>query len=189
VPAQSAPAPEAAPPAPAPSGTPVDEQLPPVDEQPDAPAEEPAETYQSPHADASGEIAAANAAAAALEVVEQIWPDVVRDVRVHNKTTQALLKSGVIPVDIQDTVVVLEVESDFVLTKLDQPQNRILIERVLSKHMGANYTIRCVVKEQSRNNPHQLREQIRTNRKDPLIRAAINIFDADIVAVEPNEGE
>ncbi|HEU4323032.1 MAG TPA: DNA polymerase III subunit gamma/tau [Roseiflexaceae bacterium] len=198
---QAVPAPE--PPAEAPphkSPVPIEELLPPVDEPAPlaaaAPEQEPAPAlaeaaapYQENHHDASGEIAAANAAAAALEQVEQVWPAVVKDVRVVNKMVYAALNSGVRPIDIQETCVVLEVETEFLMSKLDQSTTRTLIERVLGKHMGANYTIRCVVREQLRNNPHALREQIRINRKDPLIRAAINIFDADIVAVERNEGE
>ncbi len=194
-------APQPAPEAPPPRNTvPVEELLPPVDEPvaptPAAPEQVPAPAlaeaaapYQEDHHDASGEIAAANAAAAALEQVEQIWLAVVKDVRVVNKMVYAALNSGVRPIDVQETCVVLEVETEFLMSKLDQSTTRTLIERVLGKHMGAGYTIRCVVREQIRNNPHALREQIRINRKDPLIRAAINIFDADIVAVERNEGE
>jgi DNA polymerase-3 subunit gamma/tau len=133
------------------------------------------------------QIASENAAVAALEQVESIWPDVVRDVRVFDKMLQALLNSGVRPVDVQDDTIVLEVANEWLLTRLDMPKLRQTVERVLSKHMGANYKIRCVVEAQRSENPNVLREQIRDSRKDPHIKAAINIFDADIIAVKSND--
>ncbi len=137
----------------------------------------------------SGEgVAAANADAAALERIEGLWPAVVRDVRVHNKTLQALLNSGARPVDVKDDTLVLEVPSEWLMNQLEKPAMRRIVEEVLSKHMGAPFFIRCVVETQRRENPGALREQIRASRKDPLVRAALNIFDADIIAVEdPND--
>jgi DNA polymerase-3 subunit gamma/tau len=133
------------------------------------------------------EIAAANADVAIFEQIENVWPDVVRDVRVENKMVQALLNSGVRPLDVHDDVVVLEVDSEFLMSRLDQPKSRGIVEMVLSKWMGQPYRIQCVVKAQQRDNPQTLREQVRQIRKDKLIRAAMNIFDADIVAVERDD--
>ncbi len=133
-------------------------------------------------------MAAANADAAAFERIEGIWPAVVRDVRVHNKTLQALLNSGARPVDVKDNMLILEVPSEWLMNQIEKPAMRQIVEEVLSKHMGAPFSIRCVVEAQRRENPGALREQIRMSRKDPLVRAALNIFDADIIAVEdPNE--
>lgn len=135
------------------------------------------------HVDVSQE----NAAVVALERIEAAWPDVVRDVRVHDKMVYALLNSGVRPIDVENDVLVLEVASDFFLNKLNQPTTRATIERAVQKQSGFAYRIRCAVKEQHRENPNVLREQIRTSRKDPHVKAAINIFDAEIVAVETDE--
>jgi DNA polymerase-3 subunit gamma/tau len=155
---------------------------------------EPVANLQSPepvadHGDTRShdQIASENAAVAALEQVESIWPEVVRDVRVYDKMLQALLNSGVRPVDVQDDTVVLEVANEWLLNRLDMPKLRQTVERVLSKHMGAPYFIRCVVEAQRSENPNVLREQIRDSRKDPHVKAAINIFDADIIAVKPND--
>ncbi len=139
-------------------------------------------------AESSEGVAAANADAAALERIEVLWPAVVRDVRVHNKTLQALLNSGARPADVKDDTLVLEVPSEWLMNQLEKPAMRRIVEEVLSKHMGARFSIRCVVEAQRRENPGALREQIRASRKDPLVRAALNIFDADIIAVEdPND--
>jgi DNA polymerase III subunit gamma/tau len=129
----------------------------------------------------------ANAAAATLEQIEGIWPEVLRDVRVYDKTLQALLNSGVRPVDVKEQTIILEVANDWLIGRLEKPQLRQIVEKVLSKHMGASYFISCVVEAQRREHPNVLREQIRSSRKDPLVKAAINIFDADIVRVDEDE--
>jgi DNA polymerase-3 subunit gamma/tau len=132
-------------------------------------------------------VAAANADVAALEQIESIWHNITRDVRVHDKTLQALLNSGVRPVDVKDGTLILEVPSEWFIARLEKPAVRQIVEQVISKHMGTMFSIRCVVEAQRRENPGALREQIRATRKDPLVRAALNIFDADIIAVEdPN---
>ena len=59
-----------------------------------------------------------------------------------------------------------------------------MIELVLSKFIGANYRISCVAEAQHRESPNMRREQIRNSRKDPHVKAAINIFDADIIDIE-----
>ena len=140
-----------------------------------------------PPVEASEGVAAANADAAALEQIESIWHNITRDVRVHDKTLQALLNSGVRPVDVKDGTLILEVPSEWFVARLEKPAVRQIVEQVISKHMGTMFSIRCVVEAQRRENPGALREQIRATRKDPLVRAALNIFDADIIAVEdPN---
>jgi DNA polymerase-3 subunit gamma/tau len=129
----------------------------------------------------------ANADAAALEYVESIWPEVVRDVRVYDKTLQALLNSGVRPVDVRENTIILEVANEWLLGRLEKPNLRQTVEKVISKQMSGTYFISCVVEAQNRVNRNELREQIRDSRKDPLVKAAINIFDADIVGVENDE--
>jgi DNA polymerase III subunit gamma/tau len=153
-----------------------------------APAGPPAGAAPVDDAEVSGDgIASANADVAALEAIESVWPDVVRDVRVYDKTLQALLNSGVRPVDLKGNEVVLEVATDFLFKQLSKPALRQIVERVLAKHAGTNYAIRCVVEAQHRENPNTLREQIRNSRKDQHVKAAINIFDADIIAVKTEQ--
>lgn len=136
---------------------------------------------------ATPEVESANADAATLEHVEHIWPEVIRDVRIYDKTLQALLNSGVRPIDVRDKTIILEVATEWLLGRLEKPNLRQTVEKVVSKHMGSQFIISCTVENQQRSNPNILREQIRTSRKDPLVKAAINIFDAEILRVESNE--
>lgn len=177
--------PEAVAPAPEISATP---QFHNIDEAPALPsAAAPPQAEQSTAPVPEPDVESANADAATLEHVEHVWPEVIRDVRIYDKTLQALLNSGVRPVDVRDNTIILEVATEWLLGRLEKPNLRQTVEKVISKHMGNPFLISCVVENQQRVNPNVLREQIRNSRKDPLVKAAINIFDAEIVRVDPAE--
>ena len=140
-------------------------------------------------ANTSDEIASDNAAAALLEQIENGWEDVLQGIKARDRTLYVLLTSsgGVRPIDIKDDVIFFEVKNEWQVKKIEQPNPRRVIETVLSKFMGANYRISCVAEAQHREHPNVRREQIRNSRKDPHVKAAINIFDADIIDVEQNQ--
>jgi DNA polymerase-3 subunit gamma/tau len=180
-------APPAEPPAPA--------ELPPAEEPPAPPPLEPEPEAAVPAAqgaalaDDSGQIASDNAVVAVLEHVESVWEDALQRIKGRDRTRYVLLTSngGLKPVDLKDDVILFEVKNDWQVRRIEEPKARRVIEDVLSKLMGANYHISCVVEAQHRENPNVRREQIRNSRKDPHVRAAINIIDADIVDVEQSE--
>ncbi|MBK9712290.1 MAG: DNA polymerase III subunit gamma/tau [Kouleothrix sp.] len=176
--------------APPPAAPEQPQELPPAEPPPaEAPPPEPT-PQQSIETTAivadSGEIAADNAAVAVLEQVESVWEEVLQGIRARDRTLYVLLTSsgGVKPIDVKDNEIVFEVQNDWQVKKIEQPNPRRLIETMLSKYMGANYRFSAVAEAQRRENPNMRREQIRNSRKDPHVKAAINIFDADIIDVE-----
>jgi hypothetical protein len=173
---------------------PVNIVAPPV-EQP-TPVEAPADFPATPKiaiaandADINDRIASDNAAAAVLEQVESVGEDVLQGIKARDRTLFVLLTSsgGVKPIDIKDDMIVFEVKNDWQVKRIEQNAPRRVIEGVLSKCMGTNYRISCVAEAQNRENPNVRREQIRDSRKDLHVKAAINIFDADIIDVEHNQ--
>lgn len=139
--------------------------------------------------DASDAIASDNAAAALLEQVETGWEDVLQGIKARDRTLYVLLTSGggVKPIDVKDDVIIFEVKNEWQVKRIEEAKARRVIETVLSKYLGANYRISCVAEAQHRESPNARREQIRNSRKDPHVKAAINIFDADIIDVEQNQ--
>lgn len=176
-PAPPPPAPQAAAPAPPPATTPAlarDETA----IAPPAPAPA-AHTPRSPEA-----AAAANADFSLLELVEARWEEIKRDVRPRSPTVQALLHS-VRPIDVEGNTVVLLAASPFHRENLEKAQNRKIVEEVLQRHLGVAVALRCTI--EVRPEVRDLRGQIREARKDELVRAAMNIFEAHIVDIEPPE--
>src|SRR6266545_1712883 len=136
--------------------------------------------------DSSDAIASDNAAAALLEQIENGWDDVLQGIKARDRTLYVLLTSGggVKPIDVKDDAIIFEVKNEWQVKRIEEAKARRVIETVLSKYLGANYRIGCVAEAQHREHPNVRREQIRNSRKDPHVKAAINIFDADIIDVE-----
>lgn len=130
---------------------------------------------------------AADADLSLLERLEATWEDFKRDVRPRSPTVQALLNSAR-PYDVEGNTIVLLVTSTFHKERLEEPKNRAIIEEVLRRRFGKTYAVRCTIEEKS-TEPTDLRAKIREARKDELVRAALNIFDAHIVGIEPLEQE
>lgn len=156
----------------APDNTTHDDLLPPVA----APVSVPPATTVVPEV-----VHAANTELSILEQVEAVWLDVVRDVRPRDKMVQALLHS-IRPLDVEDRTVILLATSQFHKENIEKPHHRQIVEEVLSKHMGTTFGIRCTIEAPSET--QDMRSQMRASRKDAWVRAAINVFDADIIDIE-----
>jgi DNA polymerase-3 subunit gamma/tau len=124
---------------------------------------------------------AANADFTVLERVESLWEDIKRDVRPRSPMLQALLKD-VRPIDVESNTIVLLASSAFHKSNLEKPQNSKIVEDVINKQLGGVFAIRCTIETKAES--RDLRGQIREARKDDLVRAAMNIFEAHIVDIE-----
>jgi len=178
--------PPAAPPAPPPPDAPLRRHVP-VDE-PVVRALETLERHPSPPFadDLQDDEVDDGAALTGFGLLAARWPAILRDVRVRSKTLQALLNSGVQPMAVRDQRVTLQVTSKFLLSQFEKPAVRQPVEEIVSAVLGMACTIEAVLgSESSRDSAAALREQIRDARTDPLVKAALNIFDADIVGIEP----
>jgi len=157
----------------------VDDPLPPVEAAVPEATPAPAASDAPPD-----EVAAYNDDMGTLEQIEAIWPAVVRDMKAYNPQLQALLRN-VHPLDVQGQTVVLKADFKFHKEKVEQPQHRRLLEDMISKHVGHQVLVTCTLDEEPE--VQDLRSQIKKSRRDPWVKAAINVFDADVIGVEPYE--
>lgn len=117
------------------------------------------------------------------------WPAIVRDIRVKNRNLEALIKTGINPIDIEGNVVVLKADNEWLLKRMQEQANIVLIEQVLERFTGTKYRIRCVADAQRRESGSAKREQMRDTSNNPIVKAAMNVFDADIIGIEtPDQG-
>ena len=118
------------------------------------------------------------------------WPAIIRDLRSKSRNLEALIKSGIAPIDIQGTVITLKADNEWLLNKIQERNNVTILEDVIARYTGVSYTIRSVAEAAKRDSGSALREQIRDTTTNPLVRAAMNVFDADVVSIEtPEQGE
>jgi len=170
-------------PTPAPATTPRPVSPPPSHEQHNEPAPTPAPVPASaPLGDRSpiGDV---------TDLLER-WPAIIRDLRSKSRNLEALIKSGIAPIDIQGTVITLKADNEWLLNKIQERNNVTILEEVIARYAGVSYTIRSVAEAAKRDSGSALREQIRDTTTNPLVRAAMNVFDADVVSIEtPDQGE
>jgi DNA polymerase-3 subunit gamma/tau len=168
----------AAPPPARPEPAPPDEATPAVpDPGSDLPPPSPTPASAAPVARSPEAAAAANADFSLLELVEAHWEEIKRDVRPRSPTVQALLHS-VRPIDVEGNTVVLLAASPFHKENLEKAQNRRIVEEVMQRRLGVTLALRCTI--EARAESRDLRSQIREARKDDLVRAAMNIFEAHV---------
>lgn len=124
----------------------------------------------------------ADASQVSLGQVKEVWPMVLMDMRPKDQVVQALLRDAQ-PCGVEGHIVVLMTKSEFHQKQIEFQSNRLMVEELLRKYLSVPVTIRCTVGQQSRKTLNR-NVIIREIRKDPIVRAAINIFSADIVAIQ-----
>jgi DNA polymerase-3 subunit gamma/tau len=186
LPRPSAPAPTPAP-TPAPATTPRPVSPPPSHELGNEPAPTPAPTAAP--VPASAPLGDRSPLGDVTDLLER-WPAIIRDLRSKSRNLEALIKSGIAPIDIQGTVITLKADNEWLLNKIQERNNVTILEEVIARYAGVSYTIRSVAEAAKRDSGSALREQIRDTTTNPLVRAAMNVFDADVVNIEtPDQGE
>lgn len=127
-----------------------------------------------------------------MERIKKRWSQVVEWMRPVDPSVQALIhESYCQPVAVEGRVVVLKFRYAFHKGKIEETRNRRLVERVLSKVLGGNYGVRCVLEGAENSRPdrrRQAREREQAQR-DPRVQAAANIFNARIVDVQSGSEE
>ncbi len=117
------------------------------------------------------------------------WPAIVRDIRAKNRNLEALIKSGIHPFEVSEDAVTLKTDTDWLLAKVQERPNILLIEQILERHTGKIYRIRSVAATQKREATNAKREILRDTSNIPIVKAAMNVFDADVVGIETPEKE
>ncbi len=175
----------AEPPRPAATAVPQPDPVPIVSPQPVVPAPRGAEERSDPAAPVLGE----RVPFVDVTDLSERWPAIVRDIRAKNRNLEALIKSGIHPFEVTDDTVTFKTDTDWLLAKVQERQNLLLIEQILERHTGKTYRIRSVAATQKREVTNAKREILRDTSNIPIVKAAMNVFDADVVGIETPEKE
>ncbi len=112
-----------------------------------------------------------------LENLEEKWKEFIKRSRELNHSLTALLKSGK-PVNVEGKFVILEVFYPFHKERLESPQNRKLIEKLMSEIYDARLSLKCVL---SKEKPKKLKTGESGNLTDLNIAPAEVVFNKDSV--------
>ncbi|GIW69745.1 MAG: hypothetical protein KatS3mg101_0492 [Patescibacteria group bacterium] len=112
-----------------------------------------------------------------LETLEGKWKEFIKRSRELNHSLTVLLKSGK-PVGIEGKFVILEVFYPFHKERLESPQNRKLVEKLMSEIYEAKLSLKCVL---SKERPKTLKIGETGNLTDLNIAPADTAFSKDSV--------
>ncbi|KKS31098.1 DNA polymerase III, subunit gamma and tau [candidate division WWE3 bacterium RIFOXYC1_FULL_42_13] len=112
-----------------------------------------------------------------LEALEEKWKEFIKRSRELNHSLTALLKSGT-PVSVEGKFVILEVFYPFHKERLESPQNRKLVEKLMSEIYETQLSIKCIL---SKEKPKKLKSGESGNLTDLNIAPAQVVFNKDSV--------
>ena len=129
-----------------------------------------------------------------VDYLAEIWMRVRADVKAVNRRAEALL-SNVDPIDVKGTSITLGSTYEFHGKKLNEDENRRLIEDAIQRIIGKTVTVITVAREgyvastapvPAASAPvaarDDERERIEAERDEQRIQAAKNIFDGEVVS-------
>jgi DNA polymerase-3 subunit gamma/tau len=161
---------------------------------------QPLSTEETP-TDREGE--APPASGATLEKVRLNWAHILAEIRPHNRSAEALLRSGRAEA-VEGNVVVLGFPYAFHKERVEEPKCQALVEQVFSRVLGSPCRIRCILVSKSNSKPtRQLpktsqpepakgdgkdrgakEDKYRAIAEDPVVRAAVDKYGAQVVDVQ-----
>ncbi len=134
-----------------------------------------------------------------VERIVELWPQVRADVKALNRRIEALL-SEVDPVAVAGNAITLAVPYPFHRDKLNSDEVREILSSVLSRHLGRDIWLNCVLRGEvvlpgapsilssaptlAAPAPPEQTPETEEDRDAVRLRAAANIFDAEIIEPE-----
>ena len=113
-----------------------------------------------------------------LERVQEHWPATLEALRRANRPVEALLKDAT-PIAVDDgNVVVLQFRFAFHCNKVNEPANNIAARKALSRALGVECRVRCVLAEGSGSRP----SRGHAAADDPVVAKALRIWRAHILS-------
>jgi DNA polymerase-3 subunit gamma/tau len=110
-----------------------------------------------------------------LDVIKAQWANVLAKIRPHSKQVEAWLR-GCEPLSFDGETLTLGFFYELHKSRIEnQPQDKLVIEKGLAEVFGKPLRVKCVL------SPKKAKMQAAEN--DPLIRAAVNQFGAQIVDI------
>jgi DNA polymerase-3 subunit gamma/tau len=136
-----------------------------------------------------------------LEAINSAWDRILGEMRLRNRSVEALLKSCQ-PLSVSGQEVVLGFPYPFHKEKIEEPKNKALVESVVSQVVKCSCYIRCVLapkgEQPARLHPEPIKkpqqvtsgdEETRQDKyssiaEDPLIQEAVSKYGARVVDVQ-----
>jgi len=114
-----------------------------------------------------------------LEQVQDCWPELLRVIRQHNLSLEALLRSGE-PIGVEENAVLIGFAHQFHKSKVEEDSCRRVIEEALERLLARPVQMRCVLTK-----PRQVRPPS-PPEEDSLVQAAVERLGARVAHHPPS---
>jgi len=133
-----------------------------------------------------------------VEQVRLNWARILAEIRPHNRSAEALLRSSH-PEAVEGNVIVLGFPYAFHKERIEEPKCQALVEQAFSRVLGCTCRIRCVLvsKNDSKMTPQPPKmsqpgpgkgepkeDKYRAIIEDPVVRAAVDKYGAQVVDIQ-----
>ncbi|MCL5411940.1 MAG: DNA polymerase III subunit gamma/tau [Patescibacteria group bacterium] len=128
----------------------------------------------------SGEIL--NGSELTIEFIQEHWPSVLKSIKPHNHSLEALLK-GCEPMSFDGKILMLKCAYRFHKERLESQKNNELLEKILSEIIGAKVRVKCLLgeKKATKNIDPQEVNNIVPVSDDDLVKSASDIFNGSLL--------
>jgi len=138
-----------------------------------------------------------------LEKIRLNWAQILAEIRPHNRSAEALLRSGRAEA-VEGNLVVLGFPYAFHKERVEEPKCQALVEQVFSRVLGNPCRIKCILVSKSSSKtirqppktpqPEPVKgdgkareskeDKYRAIAEDPVVRAAVDKYGAQVVDVQ-----
>lgn len=118
-----------------------------------------------------------------LEAIKDNWNKFLEEIRPFNHSLSALL-SNCAPFRLEDNVLTIAAKYSFYKERMSEEQNRLTMEKTLSKIIGAKIRIKVIDEKEAGVKievSSKKQEESNINKDDSLLKDALNIFGGKIV--------
>jgi len=115
-----------------------------------------------------------------LETVKSEWFDILEEVKLHNHSLTAFLKTCQ-PVSVENNTIIISCQYSFHKDKLQKVSSRTIIEKVAADIFKANVFTKFISKEDAESMGYRVEEVKAPKENSDLVNSALEMFGGEVV--------
>ncbi|MFA6301422.1 MAG: DNA polymerase III subunit gamma/tau [Candidatus Paceibacterota bacterium] len=115
-----------------------------------------------------------------LEAVKSEWCEILEEVKLHNHSLTAFLKTCQ-PVSVENNTIIISCQYSFHKDKLQKVSSKSIVEKVASEILKANVFLKFISKEDAQNMGYRIEEARAPKESSDLVNSALEMFGGEVV--------
>ncbi|MFA6097727.1 MAG: DNA polymerase III subunit gamma/tau [Candidatus Paceibacterota bacterium] len=115
-----------------------------------------------------------------LEAVKSEWCEILEEVKLHNHSLTAFLKTCQ-PVSVENNTIIISCQYSFHKDKLQKVSSKSIVEKVASEILKANVFLKFISKDDAQNMGYRIEEARAPKESSDLVNSALEMFGGEVV--------